>query len=168
MSGTPRTQRRPEPDVLFPVVYPAGSKPPTIAAWLFRGLERHVHYAQAVAEIARRNGGGGHMLVELKPNTWEHTHNGQRYTGAIAVARWNRSRLELSAGVERPDELRAGPTQKRFTAQVLVPNGTDTPDTATALVECRTFHADALRELEAQGWTDSVGVLVAMDGGGAK
>lgn len=158
---------RMEPTVLFPVYWPVDADPPAVAGWLLWALKTHVRYVQAVAEIARRNGGGGHLTVALKPDTWKTTVGGKRYAGAIADARWDRTPLELSPGVQHADRLHAGPTQTCFTAQVLVPNGTDTPDKATAVLECDGFHADALRRLEAAGWDETTGVVLAMDGGRA-
>lgn len=156
---------RTEPNVLFPVFWPEGSPPPDVAGWVFASLRGHIHYAQAVVEIARRNGGGGFLRVELGPERHPHTHDGKPYVWSMATAEWDRGVLELSPGVDRPGELRAGPTQKRFTAQVLVPNGTPTPDKATALVECDAFHAAALRKLEAAGLNETTGVVAALDGG---
>ena len=158
-----------EPHVLFPVFWPADSTPPDIAAWVCHCLKMHIVHAQAVAEIARRNGGGGHLRVELTPGRWDHAMDGSRYTGAIAEGQWTRERLELSANVsaDDADALRAGPTQRCFTAQVEIPNGTAMPDVATARVECTGFHANALRTLEARGLDKRTAVLAAMDGGNA-
>lgn len=161
---------RVEPAVFFPAMWPADSTPPDIAGWVCRCLKMHIMYAQAVVEIARRNGGGGHLRVKLTPGRWDHAMDGARYAGAIVEGKWSREWLELSADVsaDDADALRAGPTQRCFTAQVEIPNGTAMPDVATARVDCTGYHADALRTLEAQGLDERTAVLAAMDGGNAR
>ena len=162
-----------EPHVLFPVVWPAELAGATdgVLPWVVSSIETHHRYMAAVAEIARRNGGGGWLLVErmddkppatvpLDGKCWGHT---------IMLARWVRHVDEMPNAVSDHGPtlslLQKPPTQTEFTTAVVWATGTTPAWSAMRVVGA--FHADHLAALERGGLDEHTAVVAAMDGGGA-
>lgn len=146
------------PVVIFPVaVRMDGRTPETVAANVQECIRLHAMWLAGAAEIARRNGGGGHMTV------WNHRdEEGTVVDGWLSMAvsaSWTRERV---AG--EPAVVKEPPSQRCFglawDLQCEWFHGR-----GTLRIGTRGFLADELARVERLGVTPDVLVWCAMDGG---
>jgi hypothetical protein len=166
-----------EPHVLFPVMWPAelnGTR--DVVSWVLEMTQTHYPYLAALAEIGRRNGGGGYVLVNRsRSETGDDVPlslpvDGKQFTTTTHVARWVRGMADVQSLVGRNAshrrKLTRPPTQTDFTMAVVMDK-----DTAGGvfLVTLRagdgTMLAHHLATLERGGLDEHTAVVAAMDGG---
>jgi RHH-type proline utilization regulon transcriptional repressor/proline dehydrogenase/delta 1-pyrroline-5-carboxylate dehydrogenase len=138
--------------------------PAVIVKWTLQLIQEHHGYNAAVAELARRRGGGGylHVVVEAGPGTFQ--ANGREIRGACCTASWNHGGA-LPDGEPVPAEYARGPSQSTFTMHVQIDAGAGVRCSCTTLVEAD-LHARHLRRLERSGWNPRCVGIGAFDGGG--
>jgi len=109
-----RGEVRHVPTVLFPVCIPEAVTAQSAVSCVMESLTMHRRYLCGAAEVARRNGGGGHLRVEVKGACGEpQLLEGRRWLAYLAEASWFREPVQ-----SRVEALRRGPSQACFTVAV--------------------------------------------------
>lgn len=155
---------RPVPTVFFPVFIPEAVTAESAMGCVMESLSLHRRYLCGAAEIARRNGGGGYLAVEVSEACGEpQLLEGRRWQAYLARASWTRDRVRSEM-----EALRRGPSQTCFTVAVRVEH-----EGRTARRACRMEAKDKplaghLAECERLGADASTVVWMAMDAGEGK
>lgn len=149
------------PTVFFPVVIPEAVTAESAMGCVMESLSMHRRYLCGAAEIARRNGGGGHLAVEVSETCGEpQLLEGRRWQAYVARASWTRDRVRSVM-----ETLHRGPSQTGFTVAVRVEH-----EGRTARCACRMEAKDKplaghLAECERLGAAASTVAWMAMDAG---